>query len=229
MARPSVSLRNALECIGLAVLLLVIADRLPGRSVLRDSLSEAVALASALLFLWSVSQAGVLLRRRWVAAVARGEWRNRHRWLAAGLLAAFLHCYLLTLSQRDNVREAVLRHEAAEWRVGRPASPEPQVIFVSFDGQDPSDGFVQRFRHGDLRVFKVFQGVRKMPLDIYTEYWQDPATGLKGGHLDLGPIRWLGPCVAQVDVNYPLIGYRDTLVWETSGWVVVRRELGWLH
>ncbi len=158
------------------------------------------------------------------------SYLNKHR---MALIVCFcllsLLFYLWALAQRDEIREAVLRGEAASWRVRQPSAPLCWAEFVSVDGEDPSDGFVRRFHQGNLRVFKASQGVRVVPLDAYTEYWVDPATGVKGGFVTLRGIWWRGPLVAQVDVDYHLSCYTDTVMRTPSGWAVTDRRQTWVH
>lgn len=152
---------------------------------------------------------------------------KRRFWFLFGIAVLVLLLYMNALTQRDNVWEAVVRHEYAP-RPGRLA-PARQVVFVSINGKDPCDDFVRRFQQGNLLVRKASQGIKKTPLDAYTTYWLDPATGLKGGYINLMNVNWFGPAVAYVGFNYPMNGYRDTVVRRKFGWVVTERTMTWLH
>ncbi len=78
-------------------------------------------------------------------------------------------------------------------------------------------------------MYKLSQGVRKVPFDDYTEYWVNPDTGMKGGLIGLGRITWMGPFMARMEVNYTMNGYVLTVVTTASGWRVINRQMSWQH
>ena len=155
--------------------------------------------------------------------------KHRLRTMLGCLALACLACCLFGLNQQDNVREAVVRDEIASWRIGASDARPPAAVFVSFDGRDPNDNFIERFRESGPVVYKVSQGLHQMPGDIYTEFWVNPATGLQGNLVPVGRLVWLGPFMARVEVNYPTHGSVSTVTKSFSGWVVTARRQTWMH
>ena len=160
----------------------------------------------------------------------RVAWLKKNRfWWIGGLFLLCAACFLFGLSQQDSIREAVVRDEIASWRIGAGDARPPAAVFVSVNGHDPSNNFLRRFRGAGPVVYKVSQGQRQIPGDIYTEYWVNPASGLRGSVIPIGNIVWLGPFAARVEINYSTYGSVSTVIKGVSGWTVISRQMTWLH
>ena len=162
-----------------------------------------------------------------VSIKLNSKFKKHRLWLMFGALVAA--CCFFSLTQQDNLREAVVRDEIARWHIGLGNAPLPAAVFVSIDNYDPSDNFIQRFRQNRPIVYKASQGVRRMPGDVYTQYWINPSSGLSGNRVPVGQITWVGPFMAQVKVNYPTYGSVSTVIKSFSGWKVIRRQQTWMH
>ncbi len=139
------------------------------------------------------------------------------------LILLFLLFRVYAHTQQDNVREAVVR--------GHLLSSRSSVIFVSIDGQDPSNSFIGRFSKSKVLVRKESQGVQKNDSfgDSWGTYYVDRSTGQKDQLLSIGSISWQGPLRAQVGVGHPGFGERFTVVLTFRGWTVTNKEQTWIE
>lgn len=159
-----------------------------------------------------------------IGRLDRKQERRRVLWMVGLFLLA---CYLYVLDQQDGIREAAIRGEIADWHIGNHNASLPAAVFVSVENDDASDSLLVRFRGEHPVVYKGSPGDHVSTGDRYRQYWVNPTTGLRGGHISLDHIVWTGPFTARVNVNYPLAGYTSTVVKSFSGWKVVKREMGW--
>jgi len=131
------------------------------------------------------------------------------------ILAAFIFCFAFSAAVipaaaknvhdpavEDDIREAVLRYQMASW--GRNAKEMKEAnyqndkwvaggvkfkqVFISVNGEDPSDAFMSRFDNFPSKVKKRSQaGIDKKA--IYTIV--DETSGEQGIIFSVGPIEWL--------------------------------------
>ena len=152
----------------------------------------------------------------------RLELRKYAAYFLRGLLWLIFACCLYALNQQDNVKEAILRSQVKLSSTG--------VIFVAFNGRDPGESFIQRFKKDEMLVRKASQGMEKndQGWDVWKTYYVDTATGLKGGYINIRYVLWFGPFWTRVKVDYPMAGYTFTVVRTWKGWVVVKKDMNWI-
>jgi hypothetical protein len=113
----------------------------------------------------------------------------------------------------DDIREAVLRYQMADWGKGDKAMKEAadqsdkavadalnfKLLFISINGEDPSDAFMTRFEKFPIPVKKLSQsGTDKKP--IYAVV--DKTTGERGIIFRVEKIKWLGSNFVEAEGGY---------------------------
>src|SRR5690348_2250189 len=84
----------------------------------------------------------------------RQRWRRHLSHGALGVVLCFFLFRIYAWMEQDDIKEAIVRsHFKPSW---------PDVIFLTLDGQDPSDRFIQRFRHSRVSVRKASQAIHKL-------------------------------------------------------------------
>jgi len=152
---------------------------------------------------------------------------QRLLWCVFGVLMLFPLGQIFTAWQRDNVLAAVVRAQS-------PSSIVP-VIFLSIDGADPSNAFINRFKRSSLVVRKASQAIDKSPpnaprLSPPSTILIDTASGQRGVKLELdrNSIQWRGPFWGKVAVNFPGAGYDYSVVLTPLGWICVGKKMSWI-
>ncbi len=130
-------------------------------------------------------------------------------------------------SRREaDIREAVFRHQIAEWK-----RPVPAVLFLDASGEDtdPTDEFLKRFANGHPAVRKVSQG----KVSNVGEGVTDVETGALGVILRAGSIAWLSDLEVTVSGGFyenaqSASGNTYTLRFENGRWKVVGDRVEWI-
>jgi hypothetical protein len=162
----------------------------------------------------------------------------------------FAHCQNETsLSQKakdeQNIREVVIRQQMEEWIKGGDKSESEakdksekaiakmlnfKIFFISIDGKDPSDDFMNKFQ--DLpRVIK------KVSASEISKAWRlaviDRSSHQRGIRFSADEIRWLGPDSVEVKGGYHCdglcgAGIKFEVRRENGHWLVKASKMEWI-
>ncbi len=167
-------------------------------------------------------------------------------------LLAFLLCPAFSqgpavdakVRDEQDIYAAVIRHQMEEWVGGGDKSEAEakndnersvakilnfKVFFVSLNGKDPSDEFINRFRDVPRSIRKVSSAERsksgRRPLD--------KTTHLTGIVFDAEDLRWLDKDSAEVKGGYYCgglcaSGITFTVRRENGEWVVKTSHMNWI-
>lgn len=91
--------------------------------------------------------------------------------------------------QEDNTREAIFRY-----RIGQGQSASP--VFLSINGEDPTNEFMARFSNSKLKVKKASGSYFKK--DPFPGHLRDRTTGREAMEFLVGPIRWITSTTVEV-------------------------------
>lgn len=95
--------------------------------------------------------------------------------------------------QEEDIRESVFRYQIAHWY----SNEEAHAFFLSMDGKDPPQAFVQRFAGHIPQVKESSRSYfRKSP---FPGWLRDKESGLKAALLSVGAISWLSPNLVEVE------------------------------
>ena len=117
--------------------------------------------------------------------------------------------------EQDRVAEALFRHLVQEHQGLR-------VYFLSRDGADPSDDFMQRFQ-GERPVIK------KRSLSVRGKYRSilDKESGANAGIVSVGSVKWISDSEVEVGGGFydgEIIECRYRMARTNIGWIVISKE-----
>lgn len=104
-----------------------------------------------------------------------------------------------------------------------------RIFFVSIDGKDPSDEFVDRFRDIPRSIRKVSSAKPEKGPHTPT----DRTTGMTGIIFDAGKIHWLSKDVAELEGGYYCgglcaAGITFEVERENGKWVIKSSRMNWI-
>jgi hypothetical protein len=166
------------------------------------------------------------------------------------LFSSFLNCQNGAFPQQkakdeQNIREVVIRQQMEEWiKSGDKNEAEAKdksekaiakmlnfrIFFVSVNGRDPSDDFINKFQ--DLpRVIK------KVSASEISKAWRlvviDKSSHQRGIRFSADEIRWLGPDSVEVEGGYHCdglcgAGIKFEVRRENGHWLVTGSRMEWI-
>ena len=121
------------------------------------------------------------------------------------------------IKAQDDIRETIFRYQFAQFQ-----HSSARVYFLTIEGQDPSDDFMQRFADSKSFVKKGSEA-RQAPHAVVS------STGERGVVCDVGPVRWLDDKSAEVIGSYQVgnqsaAHFTLTLKCEKEKWKVTGKK-----
>lgn len=94
------------------------------------------------------------------------------------------------IKAQNDIREAIFRYQFAQFQ-----HSSARVYFLTIEGQDPSEDFMQKFAESKSFVKKGSEA-RQAPHAVVS------ATGERGVVCDVGPVKWLDEKSVEVIASY---------------------------
>jgi len=166
------------------------------------------------------------------------------------LFSSFSNCQNAASTQQkandeQNIREVVIRQQMEEWiKNGDKNEAEAKdksekaiakmlnfrIFFVSVNGKDPSDDFINKFR--DLP-----RDIKKVSASEISKEWRlaviDRSSHQRGIRFSADEIRWLGPDSVEVQGGYHCdglcgAGIKFRVQRENGHWVIKGSRMEWI-